>query len=98
MLEADPTRRCPPFIRAGGSASPLMQATACNDADLPNLRLAAAAPNLLAALKDTELRATQAILASGIGQRKDRTAFLLGELDRIKAAARAAIAKAEGKL
>ena len=50
ILEADPTRRCPPFIRASGSASPLMQATACNDADLPNLRLAAAAPDLLNAL------------------------------------------------
>jgi hypothetical protein len=38
---------------------------------------------LLEALKDIELRCTQARLASGIGRKKDQTDFLLSELERI---------------
>ena len=52
---------------------------------------------LRAALADVELRCTQARLASGIGKKKDRTQFLIGELDRIAARAEAELAKA-GKL
>ena len=39
---------------------------------------------LTAALKDIDLRTTQARIASGIGKRKNKADFLLGELDRIK--------------
>jgi hypothetical protein len=56
-----------------------------------------AAPDLLAALEDSELRMTQAILASGIGKPQNRTDFLLGELERMRDTARAAIAKAKGE-
>lgn len=61
-----------------------------------NARLISAAPELLAALADVDLRCAQARLASGIGKKKDRTDFLLGELERIAKHARAAIEKAKG--
>jgi len=51
--------------------------------------------DLLAALEDVELRATQAGIAWGIAKKKKQTAFLLGELERLKAVARTAIAKAK---
>jgi len=54
----------------------------------------AAGPALLEALEDVELRCTQARIASTIGKGKDRTEFLRGELERISAQARAAIARA----
>ena len=60
-----------------------------------NARLIAAAPDLLAALEDVELRATQARLASTIGEKAGQADFLRGELDRIGQAARAAITKAQ---
>jgi hypothetical protein len=67
------------------------------DVEEANAALIAAAPDLLAALQDLELRATQATLASGIHPRKNHTDFLLGELGRMKDVALAAIAKAQGK-
>jgi len=45
------------------------------------------------ALADIDLRATQARLASKIGKRKNRTDFLLGELERMQTVARAALAR-----
>jgi len=61
------------------------------------LNAAAAAPALLSALEDVELRATQARLASAIGKKSGvkQADFLRGELDRIGQAARAAITKAQ---
>ena len=57
-----------------------------------------AAPELLVALKDIDLRATQARIANGIGKtpKEKQIRFLLGEIERIECVARAAIAKAEG--
>lgn len=54
---------------------------------------------MLETLKDIDLRATQARLASQIGkQSKQRQIdFLLGELERLQEVARAAITKAEGR-
>jgi len=49
---------------------------------------------LAKALEDIELRTTQARLAASIGTKKDRTEFLLGELDRIASVAVIALAKA----
>lgn len=71
--------------------------------------LLAAAPELLSecralraenarlreALADVELRCTQDRMASTIGKKKDRTDFLRGALDRISAAARAALKVSE---
>ena len=62
--------------------------------DEERAQLLAAAPNLLAALEDVELRCTQARIASTIGKEKGRADFLRGELERIAGQARAAIAKA----
>lgn len=59
--------------------------------------LRTAAPDMLAALADIELRVTQATIASTIGKKKDRTDFLRGELERMASQARAAIEKAEGR-
>ena len=53
------------------------------------------ADKLAEALRDTELRTTQARIASGIGKRKNQTEFLLGELERIAGAARQALAAYE---
>ena len=55
-------------------------------------------PDMLAALRDIDLRTTQAIIANDIGNpsKKKQIRFLLGEIERIKGVARAAIAKAEG--
>ena len=58
-------------------------------------RLKALNAELVAALQDTALRATQAKIASTIGKGKDRTEFLREELERISDQARAAIAKAK---
>ena len=57
-------------------------------------RLIAAAPDLLAALRDVELRLTQARLASTIGKQKGKADFLLGEIGRVGDVASAAIRKA----
>jgi len=65
--------------------------------DVQTAHLIAAAPDLLAALEDVELRCTQARIASTIGKKKDRSDFLRGELERIAISARAAIAKARGE-
>jgi hypothetical protein len=56
-------------------------------------------PDLLAALADVELRTTQARIASSIGgkTRAQTVSFLLGEMERIGTAARAAIVNAVGK-
>lgn len=62
-----------------------------------NKALIIAAPDLLAALEDVELRATQARIASTIGKRVGKADFLRSELERIGDAARAAIAKATGE-
>ena len=59
-----------------------------------NAHLIAAAPDLAEALEDVCLRVTQAKMASRIGKKKDRTEFLLGELDRIAEQVMAALAKA----
>jgi hypothetical protein len=61
-----------------------------------NAHLIAAAPDLLAALEDIELRATQAKLAHDIGRPKlaRQVDFLLGELARLQDVARNALAKA----
>ena len=50
---------------------------------------------LRAALENVELRVTQAIIASGIGSKKDRTDFLRGELTRIAEHTRAALSKGQ---
>jgi hypothetical protein len=65
---------------------------------LANANLIAAAPSLLAALADVELRTTQARMASGIGNKplRYRVDFLLSEMERIASVARAAINQAEG--
>lgn len=57
-----------------------------------------AAPNMLANLKDIDLRVTQARIASQIGKKsKQRQVdFLLGELERLQEVARKAIVEAEG--
>lgn len=67
--------------------------------DLANAAFIAAAPELIATLKDLELRMTQTRLAHGIGKKKasDRIAFLLGQLESMGTIARSAIAKAEGR-
>ena len=67
------------------------------DTEAANARLIASAPDLLSALEDVELRATQARLASAIGKKSGvkQADFLRGELDRIGQAARAAITKAQ---
>lgn len=52
-------------------------------------------PALVEALADVELRLTQARLAASVGKKKDRTDFLLGEIERIGAIARSALAQAE---
>jgi len=65
------------------------------DTEAANARLIASAPDLLSALEDVELRATQARLASTIGKKAGQADFLRGELDRIGQAARAAITKAQ---
>jgi len=49
----------------------------------------------LKALREVDLRITQAILASNIGRKKNRTEFLLGELERIKTVVRDALAKTD---
>ena len=51
---------------------------------------------LIKALKEIELRTTQARLASTIGKKKDRTDFLRNELERIGKVARAAIESTVG--
>ncbi len=57
-------------------------------------RIAKQRDDLLAALKDVDLRATQAGIAWSVTKKKKQTAFLLGELERLKTVARAAIANA----
>lgn len=52
---------------------------------------------LLESVEDIRLRVTQAILASKIGKKKDRTEFLRGELERIGKVADAAIIRATGQ-
>lgn len=66
-----------------------------NEQAKANAALIASAPDLLSALEDVELRATQARLASTIGKKAGQADFLRGELDRIGQAARAAITKAQ---
>ena len=63
-----------------------------------NAALIAAAPDMLAALRDIDLRTAQAIIANDIGNpsKEKQIRFLLGEIERIKGVARATIAKAEG--
>ena len=51
---------------------------------------------LAEALREVELRMTQARIASGIGKKKNQTEFLLGELERTQQVARDALAKWEG--
>ena len=70
------------------------EAGTVSEEEAANARLIAAAPELLAALEDVELRCTQARIASTIGREKGRVDFLRGELERIAGQARAAIAKA----
>ena len=62
-------------------------------------RLSAAAPDLLAALKELELSTTQAQMASRIGIKsgQKQADFLRRQLEQIGLEARAAINKAEGK-
>ena len=59
-------------------------------------QLKAEKAELVKALQDTELRATQAKIASTIGKRKDRTEFLREELEHISDQARAAVARETG--
>ncbi len=66
-----------------------------NAAETERDKAKAHADKLAEALRDTELRTTQARIASGIGKRKGTTEFLLGELERIASAARAALAAYE---
>jgi hypothetical protein len=64
---------------------------------LANARLIAAAPELLAALQEVELRLTQARIASDIGRPTLKDAdFLRNECERTAAFARQAINKATG--
>lgn len=53
-----------------------------------------AMPALAAALTEVDLRATQARTAASLVKSQDRTAFLVGEIERIAAVARGALAKA----
>ena len=71
---------------------------ACREQE-ENAKLAASAPELLAALQEVELRTTQARIASGIGKntKQHTISFLLSELARIADAARQAIQKAQGE-
>jgi hypothetical protein len=64
---------------------------------LANARLIAAAPDLLAALQEVELRLTQARIASNIGRPTLKDAdFLRNECERTAAFAREVINKATG--
>lgn len=70
---------------------------ACERLEAENIRLRNTIAGIRAALiplAEIELRLTQARLACGIGRKKDRTAFLLGEMERIETALRNA--RAEG--
>lgn len=60
-------------------------------------RLRAVNAQLLAALQDADMRATQAIIASDIGRKAQpkRADFLYGEMERLREQVRAAIAKAK---
>ncbi len=60
-------------------------------------QVANAAPALLAALQDVDLRTAQARIASDIMPMSKRASFLLGELERIQQAARKAVALATGE-
>lgn len=60
-----------------------------------NARLMAAAPGMLEALEDADLRCTQAKIASTIVKRANQADFLRGELERIQAVLVAAIQKAK---
>ena len=71
-------------------------AKALNSCEAERDRLKAEKEELVKALQDTELRATQAKIASTIGKRKDRTEFLREELEHISDQARAAVARETG--
>lgn len=89
------------FIAIGGNGSHIGYAsvTGCVPPEeaQSNAALIAAAPDLLEALKDVDLRVTQACIASTTVKSKDRSEFLRGELRRIQAEACAALAAAQGK-
>lgn len=61
-----------------------------------NAYLIAAAPEMLKALAEADLRCTQARLASTIGKKAGQADFLRGELERIQTVLTVAIQKTQG--